>query len=753
MWRSWIFLALMAAALLSSHGQLSAQGIFLNSSSEPVPLPRPVPWPRPGHPEIQPIASYRIKQLEIDARIRDQVASVQVTQTIVNTGNRPMEVSYCFPLPYDGAMEQMTFLVDGKEYEAKLLDAQSAREIYQAYIRKNQDPALLEWVGTGMFRTSVFPVPAGAERKVSIRFSQLLRKSDRLVDFLYPLAAAKFTSQAVESLTLRVHIECSSNLKSVYSPTHPIQVQRGDDKTATITYESKNVVPSSDFRLLFDTAPSEFGASLISYRPDEKEDGYFLLLVSPEVKADNAVLPPKTVILTLDRSGSMSGKKIQQAKQALQFVVNNLRSEDLFNILVYDSQVESFQPELQRFDEQTRKAALGFIEGIFAGGSTNISEALSRSLKLIQDSQRPSYLVFLTDGLPTAGEKNELKICAAVKQLNLHRTRIINFGVGYDVNARLLDRIARDNFGSSQFVRPEEDLEQQVAQLYQRMSRPVMSDVKLSIEVDDQGLTQAAAVNRIYPKQMLDLFAGDQMVVLGRYRAGGQATIRLTGQVAEKELRLDFPANLVSSSNDQSLAFVEKLWAMRRVGEIIDDLDLNGKNQELIDELIVLSKRHGILTPYTAFLADDTGNIRELADANQLGFKASANLDQLSVVDGQAGVAQRAGKKMLQESRIAAPGAASAFMDTSRAQAPVTPSVINAGALTLYRRGSVWYSEDVSSMDLEKDSNRIRVVERFSDEYFRIVQENNADQNAALAQQPDGQELVILLRGTVYRFR
>jgi Ca-activated chloride channel homolog len=261
-----------------------------------------------------------------------------------------------------------------------LLEAKKAREIYEGYVRRNQDPALLEWVGMGMFQTSVFPVPPGAERKVTLKFSQLLRKDHNLTDFMLPLSTAKYTSQPVEKVSINATIETTAEIKSVYSPTYPVEVKRPDSKHAVIKYEATNAVPATDFRLFFDTNDGKLGASLISYRPESSEEGFFLMLASPEIKTESADRPNKTVIIVADRSGSMSGKKIEQAKEAIKFVLNNLRTGDTFNIVAYDSAVESFKPELQKFDDETRKQALGFIEGLYAGGSTNIDGAISTVL-------------------------------------------------------------------------------------------------------------------------------------------------------------------------------------------------------------------------------------------------------------------------------------------------------------------------------------------------------------------------------------
>ena len=270
----------------------------------------------------------------------------------------------------------------------------------------------------------------------------MCRKQQGLTDFLFPLSTAKYTSEPVEKVTIRATIESAEDIKNVYSPTHEVKIKRPDDRHATITYEAAKTVPASDFRLFYDTGTGPLSARVLSYRPDKEENGFFLLLASPKIKAKDTEPVDKTVLFVVDRSGSMSGKKIEQAREAARFVLNNLREGDLFNIVAYDSRVEVFRPELERFTDENRSAALGFIEGIHAGGATNINEALGTALAQLQDSKRPNYVLFLTDGLPTTGETNEMKIVENAAKENKVRARVFSFGVGYDVNSRLLEKLA-----------------------------------------------------------------------------------------------------------------------------------------------------------------------------------------------------------------------------------------------------------------------------------------------------------------------
>jgi Ca-activated chloride channel family protein len=725
---------------LAAASAASAQGLLVDVRPDHhIRLPRPVPLPQPAP------SSYKINALEVSAQITDQIARVQVSQTFENTGSAQMEVAFVFPLPYDGAIDQLTLLVDGKEYQAKLLTKEEARRRYEEIVRKNRDPALLEWVGTGMFQTSVFPIPPGAKRTVTLRYTQLCRQSHGLTDFQFPLSTAKYTAGPLDKLAFRLAIESRAPIKNVYSSSHAVRIDRPDSTHAVVRYEATNVVPGEDFRLLFDSGDGSIGASVVSYRPKADDDGYFLLLASPDIKAADAAPVAKTVVFVVDRSGSMSGEKIEQAKGALKFVLNNLRDGDLFNIVAYDSEIATFRPELQKFSDDTRAAAVGFVEGLYAGGSTNIDAALRRGLEMLTDSNRPTYVIFLTDGLPTDGEMGEAAIVSHSEEANRVRARLFAFGVGYDVNSRLLDKLARANFGQSEYVRPNEDIEAAVSKLYRRIGAPVMTDVAITVAVDG-ATSNAAIVNRLYPKGPFDLFAGDQMVLVGRYGASGNAKVTLRGAVAGQSQAFDFPAELVAKSDDDTNAFVAKLWATRRVGEIIDELDLKGRNEELVGELVALATEHGILTPYTSFLADETSDVRAVTENLTRSLRES---EMLSESSGEWGFKQRLAKGRLQSAAQAPAssgfGGEVAYYDVRSDKSIAANNIRQLGRKTFFQRGERWIDSTVSEAD-EKSAQKIH---RYSREYFDLVERHgkHAAQYLAL-----DEPVVVKLDGQTYEW-
>ena len=233
-------------------------------------------------------------------------------------------------------------------------------------------------------------------------------------------------------------------------------------------------------------------------------------------------------------------------------------------------------------------------------------------LSQLQDSKRPNYVIFLTDGLPTAGETNEMKIVANAKEVNKVHARIFTFGVGYDVNGRLLDKLVRENFGQSEYVRPNEDIEDRVSKLYNRIESPVMTGVQLQFVFDEIKTEEGNPINRVYPEGFLRpvrrrATGGGRALPEAGHGQGGRrghgrrAASRSSTSPPRWSRRATTRASPSSRSSGPSAAWAKSStsWTCK------------GKNDELVKELVELATRHGILTPYTSFMADDGANIHD----------------------------------------------------------------------------------------------------------------------------------------------
>jgi len=765
-----LLLMFFASMILVNPTEAIAQGMFLHDRIVPPGDNLPQRW-RP---------QFTLKAISVDANINDQIAKTQVSQTFKNTSNRAIETTFVFPLPADAAIENFTLLVDGKELTGKLMAADKAKEVYQGYVRRFEDPALLEWVGQGMFESSVFPVPAGEERKVIFTYSQLLKKDHRLVDYQFPLSTAKYSTGPVGKLDVRVAIKTTQEMKSVYSPTFDAAVKRTDEHHAVVTFEKDNITPKSNFKLYFDTVDGKIGASLLSWWPKAEENGYFMLLASPEVKMEDEEQVEKTILFVVDHSGSMNGKKIQQAREAAKFVVDNLTDNDTFNIFRYSDTVEAHTPELERYSSQTRSAATNFINDTFAGGGTNINDALKAAVGSLTDSDQPTYVVFLTDGKPTVGVTDEMQIVNNFKSANTAGARIVSFGVGHDVNSRLIDRLTAASNGQSVYVSPDEDIETSVSRLYSKIAAPILTDVKIDYGLS--GDANATAVNRVYPKKPIDVFAKSQVVIVGRYNKAGLSTITMKGNVNKVKQSYSFGVEFAQRGQGKGHRFVEKLWASRRIGEIIDQLDLNGQNEELIKELVDLSVKHGIMTPYTSFLADENQDQSVALSGTSNLSLTQKNTEALEQTSGDYAFGQRAAKQMYSgKSKIESegmsfqfglPSSSSALPKSARgggmggyggAMAGFQGGVAtdfsrasNSGirknkSATVFKRGNLLFASNASDVKIE-EAKPIELM-RFSDEYFKLVDANSDEENEALSLQQAGEDLIIKLAGKLYRIK
>lgn len=802
---------------------VSAQG-FLVNEEHAIRLSRRLPpanSQRPGLPgapglPAQPVrdGTYELKELAVEGTIRDQVASIQLTQVFSNPGSRVLEAQFVFPVPPDATIHQLTLLVDGQEFPAKLLPADEARSIYEAIVRTSRDPALLEYVGYGLLKTSVFPIPAGAKRTVVLKYEQILPRSANATQLLVPLSTAQYTARPLDQFRLQLELITTVDQKTVYSPTHGINVQRIDARHSRITLPAGQQ-PGQDLRLIYDVDASAIGTSLLSYRPRAGEDGYFLLLASPAWQLAETARAPKTVVLTIDKSGSMAGPKFKQARAAAEQVLQTLTAGDTFHLVAYDSEVTSFRPELEPVTPETLAAAVSFLQGLYPGGGTNIAGALAASLKPLQDPDRPTYVLFLTDGLPTVGEQQEGPLAELARQANRVRARLITFGVGYDVHTRLLDRLASDHGGFSEYVRPNESIETAVGQVANRIAAPLLTQLELDFQASrplafrdsvDQDFAISCApfvdrsrkqsqeevseqpaapinvqlvsatiepvvapplVNRLLPTKLPDLFRDQQMVIVGRYRESGPVRVTLRGRMLGEMREFTGDQQLAGPDAGSGNSFIARLWARRRVAQIIEQLDQYGRNPELIQELTQLALEHGILTPYTSFLADDTPGVRTLA-SDRLSLATEDRLSDLAQVTGRRAVSQRSRNQALAGEKSLAPSGPADSIDSLSAagglsspqsidpetdESAPAKSIRQNSSLTLYKRGRYWIANSAADVDLEKDAKQIITIERFSEPYFALARENSREENQLLASLDEGDELLIRLRGQLYRVK
>ena len=542
----------------------------------------------------------------VQVQIRGGLVTTNVDQVFRNDSPREVEGRYVFPLSQGASVSAFSMWVDGVALEAKILEADEARTLYEDYVRRAIDPALLEYVGRDTLSARVFPVPAGGERRIQLSYTELIPAENGVYLYRYPLDTERLSAAPLEGLTISVDLATETPLRALYSPTHGLAVNRISDKSATAFHQDSDILPATDFVFYYSVYPDQMGMTLLTYRTSG-EDGYFLLILTPPAVSHSQDTIPKDLVFVLDKSGSMSGSKIEQAKQALEFVLENLNQGDRFALVTFSDSAEGLQPELTPVSTESIDNALQRVRGLEASGGTNIDEALKVGFSLLDQAGRPKFLVFLTDGEATVGEMDPLTIIGRARDANVETARLFTFGVGYDVNTLLLDRLAQENRGTTTYVQPGESLEVVLSNFYEKIDSPVLADLKLNVD--------GPCIYNSYPRVLPDLFRGNQLILVGRYRGDSLADIGLSGEARGESLNLSCQRSFHEVSLDAS--FLPRLWAGRKIASLLEQIRLYGETDELVDDVIRLSRLFGIITPYTSFLVDESSvySAEEMADA------------------------------------------------------------------------------------------------------------------------------------------
>ncbi|CAA6805560.1 MAG: Unknown protein [uncultured Aureispira sp.] len=577
--------------------------------------------PGQPNPALFPLES---RSTQVNTSINGLTATTNIKQVFFNPTNRQLEGYFLFPVPKDVVISKFTMDINGLKHEAELLDATKARKIYEEIVRRSKDPALLEYYGKGMFRVRIFPILAQTEQKIELTYTETLVQNNGTIAYSFPMNTEKYSAKPIKQVSFKISIDGKEKLKTVYCPTHKVEIIRKGEQKATVGFEASNVKSDRDFKLYFNLDNSKLGLSLLNYKRP-KEDGYFFINLSPGFGNQEDVVA-KDIVFVMDKSGSMAGDKLDQAKKALRFCVENLNKNDRFEIVPFSTEASSLFGKVENFNPANKQKAIDFIEDIRPIGGTNIEEALDLALSAQESgSKRPFFVIFMTDGKPTIGETEEDPLLKKVAAINKENVRIFTFGIGTNLNTHLLDKITESTNAYRTYVLPDEDIELKVSDFYSKASSPVLTDIKVEFDKN-------VRVSDVYDKKLPDLFKGGSISLMGRYKGSGKSTITVSGLINGVRKRFQYVVDL--SNENTELDFIPNLWASRAVGYLLDQIRLHGENEELVTEVTRLAKKHGIITPYTSYLIleDEAISARDgrVRDADLILRPRALNAPQLS---------------------------------------------------------------------------------------------------------------------------
>lgn len=720
---------------------VNAQGVVIPIICDVRPC-RPIPRPQP-----QPLPNaLPVKSIKLDTKIEGQVATTHLEQIFRNDTQYTLEGTYFFPIPENASIVEFSIWENGKKLVGEVRSREEARKIYDEIVRRQRDPGLLEYAGKDLFQASIFPIPPNSDKKLEMKYTQVLKAESGTVAYRYPLGTGKnlwsrqinenvrgnLPKQTFGTVSGKIEIIGKEALRNIYSPSHQVEVNRKGETSATVSFETNS--NENDFQLFYGLSNNDFGMSLLTYREPGK-DGYFLLQISPKDNLSERELVNKDVVFVLDTSGSMADEgKMNKARSALQFGIKTLRDGDRFNVINFAGEEHLMETKPIAANENGKKRGEEFVGKLTPTGGTNINDSLIAAVKQFEKSDRPKMIVFMTDGLPTVGEANAEKIIANFQKAKNVDVRIFPFGFGYDVNTVLLDKLGSENSGISDYVQPKEDLEIKVSNFFARVSSPVLSD----LEMDFGGLQ----VDYMYPRKLSDVFKGMQISIIGRYKNPADLqniTLHLKGK-SSSEVRtfsyndLDFP--LRADKND----FLPRLWATRRVGWLMEQIRANGETKETRDEVVELGTKYGLVTPYTSYLATD-GSYENVARSAPMARIIAAEAAKKVKEDKGSGAVKMSVQQnsMQSNSVIYADGA------SDSEQILVKNSVNNQflANKNFFNQNNTWFDSDFKEETKLPEVN----VKFATEEYFKLVEKDRE-----LAQYFSiGEQVVVVWKGKVYR--
>jgi Ca-activated chloride channel family protein len=696
--------------------QVSHVGV--ESSFSNVVIPQSRAWAfAPRHER-----AVEITKVDVRIDIVDVTATTTIEIHLANRTGRRQEAELILPVP-DGAVVR-GFAYDGPSgrITAQVLPRDEARRIYESLVSRIRDPALVEFVGYNLIRSSVFPVEPNGKQTVRVTYEHLLDVDGPRVDYVLPRTESL---QYAVPWKVTARIKAARPVSTVYSASHKLEMERLGEREVTVKIADEATKEPGPFRLSYLLQEDGVTASMFAY-PDKKVGGgYFLLLAglpADMTSESNAATLKREVTLVIDRSGSMRNEKLEQVKEAALQTIAGLRDGEAFNVILYSNSVQWFSPRPVIKSDATEKAARRYIEGITATGGTNIYDALQAALNQQPTEGMLPIVLFLTDGLPTVGQTAEAVIRDLVAKSNPHKRRVFTFGVGFDVNAPLLERIAAESRGRVEFVLPKEDVEVKIGRVFKQLSGPVLADPELRV-TDHDGDAAIGRTRDILPEKLPDLFEGDRLILLGQYVGEEPVTFKIVGNFFGKQRTFQFTFDF-----DKACArngFVPRLWASRKIAELIDTVRQMGadpaasandpRTKELIDEIVRLSTEFGILTEYTAFLAREG---TDLHDPVRVSREAQSNFFDRAMRSRSGPAAVNQSFNSVRQKGQEQLNMKNNFLDAELNEVSIS-AVQQVNDNAYYHRGGQWV--DSKLVARQQQATPARTIEFGSPEYFELA--------------------------------
>jgi Ca-activated chloride channel homolog len=550
------------------------------------------------------IVEFPLAHTSVMADVSGNIARVEVTQLYQNPTAQRLEAVYQFPLPENAAVTDMMFRIGRRVVISEVKKRDEARATYDRAKAEGHTAALTEQERPNLFTQSVANIPPGESVEVVIRYVHEVKFDSGRYQFHFPTTigprynpshgitdAARVSPpvvapgvQSAHDIDIVVALGPDDAFADVASKSHRLMTAVDGGKRL-VTLGDGDHLPNKDFILAWRPAGKEPEARVLTAR--EHGDDYLMLFVQPPADVAPEMVRAKEMVFLVDRSGSMYGQPLDTAKKVITRAIEKMGPDDTFQLLAFDSTVDSMSPTSLHNTPENVAAAERWLGSLQGGGGTEMLAGIRAALDRPYDAKRLRMVVFCTDGF-IGNEKEIIDYISTMRG----QSRVFGFGIGSSVNRYLVEGVARAGRGAAEIVRTDEPIDDAVARLYARLDRPVLTDVTVRFSGVD--------VSELEPQRLPDLFAGQPLVVVGKYRGHGPATVELSGKLGAKPYLRTIPVSLAQQPGD---AVLGTLWARRRIENLSDASEYRGPSDATRDQIVKLALQFKLITQYTSFVA------------------------------------------------------------------------------------------------------------------------------------------------------
>ncbi|MDQ1267222.1 MAG: hypothetical protein QG635_2376 [Bacteroidota bacterium] len=543
-------------------------------------------------------------------RVENQAAIIVATNLFVNTDSVIRSPKFAFPMPQEASSIRLRWYRQGIWKDAVIKSTPQDSTLPGVTDTTGIDPNLSSYLGkTPLFFNMEEPIAKGDSITVELSYVQLLKYELYQVRFKAPNNYNLIQNLPPELQTFHLTIKSGRIIEEIQCNSHPDAQIEFDQHQSKVLCRYENLPADKDYEVVYRLKSDDFGlfgfSTYSNIAPDMKDRGFFLFIVEPDA-SDNTQTLDKLITLVIDRSGSMSGEKIEQAKDAAKFIMERINLTDKFNIVSFDNTIETFCSYLLDFNLNNKTDALKFIDNLTARGSTDIDNALLTAIKQYDgyDDSKDKIIIFLTDGMPTSGVTNTDKILENIRTANANsNVKLHCFGIGEGFNKQFLSLLADQNNGVCDFI-DNNQLADALSNFYLKVKNPVLLHPAITFSPD--------IASEVYPKKLQSLYKGQQLLVSGRYNTPvDKLNITLIGKSDNTEKSFDYNMDLADLEIVEN-GFLPKIWAKMKIEQLVIDyysnLNDTSKSNAIKKEIIDLSMTFEVISIFTSYSNYNTNN-------------------------------------------------------------------------------------------------------------------------------------------------